>query len=146
MIQSVVLTVGVTAAVIVVLADQRRARITAKLFPYRALGLCGLWAVTAGLWLLGGVGTGRILQFTLPGSFTQTIYFPCTFTTGFTHLSGMTLPRFSGLGREPGWMAMYLAFAFFLLPRVGWRKTSGGCCASSASQGLSPPPALVCSS
>jgi hypothetical protein len=122
-LQSVVLTVGTTAAVIVVLADQRRARITAKFFLILLLGFAASWAVTANLWLLGGVGTGRILQFTLPGSFTQTIYFPCTLTTGYTQLSGMTLPRFSGLGREAGWMAMYLAFAFFLLPRVGWRKT-----------------------
>jgi hypothetical protein len=121
-IQSVVLTVGMTAAVVVVLADQRRALITAKLFLIVLLGFAASWAVTAGLWLVGGVGTGRILQFTLPGSFSQTIYFPCTFTTSVAQLSGMTLPRFSGLGREAGWMAMYLAFAFFLLPRVGWHK------------------------
>jgi hypothetical protein len=121
-IQSVVLTIGVTAAAAVVLADQRRARIAAKLFLGVLLGLAASWVVTAGLWVVGGVETGRILKFTLPGSFAQTVYLPFTFTTGVTHLSGMTLPRFSGLGREAGWMAMYLAFAFFLLPRVGWRK------------------------
>jgi hypothetical protein len=121
-IQSVALTVGTTAAVVVVLADQRRASITAKLFLILLLGSVASWAVTAGVWLVGGVGTGRILQFTLPGSFSQTIYFPCTVTTSVAQLSGMTLPRFSGLGREAGWMAMYLAFAFFLLPRVGWLK------------------------
>jgi hypothetical protein len=121
-IQSVVLTVGVTAAAAVVLADQRRAHFFAKLLLAMLLGLTASWVITAGLWAVGGIGTGRILQFRLPGSFSQALYFPMTFTTSVIDVLGMTLPRFSGLGREPGWMGMYLAFAFFLLPRVGWHK------------------------
>jgi hypothetical protein len=121
-IQSVVLTVGVTAAAAVVLADQRRARFFAKLFLTVLLGLTASWVITAGLWVVGGIGAGRILQFRLPGSFWQALYFPMTLTTSVIDVLGITLPRFSGLGREPGWMGMYLAFAFFLLPRVGWRK------------------------
>jgi hypothetical protein len=56
-LQSVVPTVGMTAAVVVVLAEQSRARITTELFLIVLLGFTASWAVTAGLWRLGGVGT-----------------------------------------------------------------------------------------
>lgn len=120
--QSVVLTVGVVAAVGMVLADRKRAVVTAKLFIALLLALTVSWVVTAGLWATVGVGSGRLFEFTLAKSFPQTVYAPFTITTGTTGFSGFEFPRFSGIGREPGWMAMYLACAFFILPRLGWTK------------------------
>lgn len=49
---------------------------------------------------------------------TATVYFPLTPTSGVQSVFGFEIPRLTGLGREPGWMAMYAALAWLLWPRV----------------------------
>jgi len=47
---------------------------------------------------------------------TSTIYFPYTPTLSTQDLFGLTVPRFTGIAREPGWMSMFAAAAWFLWP------------------------------
>lgn len=122
-LQSFVVTVFPVAAAALVLAHERRRMIAAKLLALVVLALSASYAVTLAVWLLQGVGTGVVGNTFIGASeLHQPVFFPFTVTLGDVHALGMDLPRLTGIGREPGWMAMYAGFVFFLLPRIGWGK------------------------
>jgi hypothetical protein len=111
------------AAAAVVLADERRRRIVAKLFAAAVLAACLSCVVTLALWLVQGVGSGVVGQTPVGADqLQQPVYFPFTVCFGQLTTGGLTIPRLTGIAREPGWMAMYAAFTFFLLPRIGWGR------------------------
>lgn len=121
--QSLVLTVGVVLALAIVLSDPQRCRIVARGFIALVLLLCASYAVTAAVWVVAGVGALQVgaIEIAPRGlqSVGQPVFFPFTTTAGTQTSGGLTVPRLTGLGREPGWMAMYAAFAYFLLPYSG---------------------------
>lgn len=53
------------------------------------------------------------------GEYTADIHFPISLDVGQIYIPPVNVPRFSGLGREPGWMSMYAAFVWFVWPLVG---------------------------
>ncbi|ANP71441.1 hypothetical protein [Cryobacterium arcticum] len=113
-------------ALAVVLTDQERRIMVARLFALVILLVAGSYAVTLGIWLVAGFGTSQVGEIVV-GSWTlpQPVYFPFTITgTSSLQVFGFSVPRLSGIGREPGWMAMYAAFVFFLLPKIGWKNWS----------------------
>lgn len=97
----------------VVLSDRDRAVRFGKLFVGITLTLCASAAVTAALWL---TGTSIILFEFFTGQWFAHVLFPFTPSVGSVWLNGAITPRFSGIGREPGWMGMYIALA-----TVAWR-------------------------
>jgi hypothetical protein len=118
-LQGLVLTVGTLGALAVVCRDQRNRLALARGFVLVITALCASYAVTALLWTVLGVGSGQIST-VLIGSTAEPFYFPFTPSQSVQTLFGVQFPRFSGLGREPGWMAMYCAVAYFmadLIPR-----------------------------
>lgn len=106
----------------IVLRDRSRRLTVARGFLFMILATSCSYVLTAGLWLVGGVGSSLLT--TLPvGAFGDlSIYMPLTPTVSSLNVFGQELPRFTGIGREPGWMAMYCVVAFFLLSSV-LRKT-----------------------
>jgi hypothetical protein len=87
--------------------------------------LCATYVVTAAIWAITGVGSGVLVSLhigTAPEL--QPVYLPFTPTLGTQSVSGTVFPRFTGLGREPGWMAMYCAAAYFMTDMVGYRRRS----------------------
>lgn len=107
----ILLAVLLSAAV--VLSDRDRAIRFGRLFVGMVLMLCASAAVTALLWL---AGSSIILFEFFTGQWFAHIFFPFTPSVGSVWLNGAITPRFSGIGREPGWMGMYIAFA-----AVAWR-------------------------
>jgi len=120
--RGVILTVGTLVGCAFVLADPIRRILVAKMF----VALVGLftasYVVSLVLWVTVGVSTIQIGTFdTGVVREAQPLFFPFTTTVGSVLVPGdLTLPRFTGFGREPGWMAMYAAFAYFLAPKIGW--------------------------
>jgi hypothetical protein len=53
------------------------------------------------------------------GQYLALVHFPLTVDVGQILLGGTNVERFAGLGREPGWMAMWAAIAWFVWPLVG---------------------------
>ena len=80
------------------------------------------YVVTLAIWLIAGVGAGQIG--TIPGGYGLDIplYFPFTPTMSTQQVLGIVVPRFTGFGREPGWMAMYAGVGFLLYPLTGWKR------------------------
>lgn len=124
LVQSLVLTVATVWAAAVVLADRARAVQVGKLFSLLVVLCCASYLVTLGLWRVGGVGTGLVSFMPVGDLDPQPVYFPFTTTAGVQGSVPIfdTLPRFVGIAREPGWMAMLVAFTYFLLPRIGWSR------------------------
>ncbi|KQR05987.1 hypothetical protein ASF74_00910 [Arthrobacter sp. Leaf145] len=110
-------------AVLLIVGDRDRRDFLVKGFIVAVIAVSGSYAVTVALWVIIGVGNGS-LGTMLVGSWPdpQPVYFPFTTTVATQPIFGLAVPRFVGFGREPGWMAMYGAVAFFLLPLVGWRN------------------------
>jgi hypothetical protein len=122
-LQGTVLTVGAVLAVVVVCADPRQRLAVGRAFVLVVVGLSASYAVTALVWAVAGVGTGQVGAIpvgSIPGN--QPVFFPFTPTQGTQLVLGTDFPRFTGLGREPGWMAMYCAVAWFTTDMVGWRS------------------------
>jgi hypothetical protein len=115
--------VGVVIAVSVVVADPARRRVVAWGFVSLVLIQCASFAVTLIIW--GVTGTGTALIALIPATdhtFDSSVYFPGTVTTATQAIFGLTFPRFDGIGREPGWMAMWCSFTYFLIPRLTKRR------------------------
>ena len=113
MYMSALLTIGTVAAAIVVLRDGERRQLAARWFVGLVVAACLSYAATVSLWLLTSPGTGRLM---VVGQ--GELYFPATPTLGSVNVAGVALPRFTGLGREPGWMGMYAGFAYLLAEKV----------------------------
>lgn len=122
-VQGLVLTVGAVLAVVVVCADPRARLAVGRVFVGVVALLCASYVVTALVWTVAGIGSGAVAS--IPVGATpepQPVYFPVTPTLGTQGILGTAFPRFTGLGREPGWMAMYCAAAYFMADMVGWRS------------------------
>lgn len=120
-----VLTVGGAAAAFLVLREPSRARLTARLAVFLLCVVAASYLATVVLWLLQGPGTGAIG--TLPlgsGSNRGQVFAPFTVTLGETELAGQSLPRLTGIGREPGIMGLYFAAGYFLArpAGLGWKS------------------------
>lgn len=111
------LTLGVVASAVVVLRDPHRARLATRWFVLLVVAACASYATTALLWAASGPGAALLGSFDV-----RQIFAPFTPTLGTVHIAGLTLPRFSGLGREPGWMGMYIGVAYLLAGRVAVRS------------------------
>jgi hypothetical protein len=122
-LQGTALTVGGVVAVVVVCADPRARLAVGRAFVLVIAVLCASYVVTALLWAVAGIGTGAVVS--IPAGTSpdlEPVFFPFTPTLGTQAVLGLELPRFTGLGREPGWMAMYCAVAYFMTDMVGWRS------------------------
>jgi hypothetical protein len=106
-------------AVLVTVANPARALVLAKLFAGLVILVCGSYAVTLLIWLATDFGGAQVKAIAV-GSWPtpQPVYFPFTTTVSQAQFLGITIPRFTGIGREPGWMALYCIFAFFLVRRI----------------------------
>lgn len=125
-LKGITLALVTLSGVVVVLAQEDRRVLVGKLFVLVIVALSVSYIVTLAVWAVLGVGAGRLGEiFTGAGFRPWPFYFPFTPTIGIRALPfDITLPRFTGLGREPGWMAMYAAFTYFIAPRLGWRHWS----------------------
>jgi hypothetical protein len=122
-VQGLALTAGGVGAVAVVCGQEASRRMLARAFVVVIAVLCATYVVTAAIWAVTGVGSGVLVSLhigTAPEL--QPVYFPFTPTLGTQSVSGTVFPRFTGLGREPGWMAMYCAAAYFMTDMVGYRS------------------------
>jgi hypothetical protein len=121
--QGLVLTAGAVAAIAVICRQEAGRLALARAFVVVIVVLCASYVVTALIWTVTGIGNGVLI--TLPiGTAPEPnpIYLPFTPTLGSQSVFGIVYPRFTGLGREPGWMAMYCAAAYFLTDVVGFRS------------------------
>lgn len=122
-VQNLAITGGTLIAVIVVCRNVHIRLALARAFVLIIFLLSASYVVTALMWAVGGIGSGAYGAFTVPGGLgPQTVYFPATITSSSHSLFGAELPRLCGLGREPGWMAMYCAAAYFMSGLVGMRS------------------------
>jgi len=122
-IQSAALMLGTLVLASIVLADANRAKLVGRLFIILIAALSVSYLVTLAVWAVGGVGSGQVALIPVgswPG--VHPVYFPFSSTLSQSNIGGLVIPRFVGIGREPGWMALYGAVAFFLAPAVGWRS------------------------
>lgn len=121
-IQGTFLTVGSVLALIVICRDPRSRLAVGRAFVLVIAALCASFVVTAALWALAGVGFGAVAAIPIGTLPPQPLYFPFTPTESVQTVLGTEFPRFTGLGREPGWMAMYCAIAYFMADMVGLRS------------------------
>jgi hypothetical protein len=122
LVQDIVLTGGTLICVIVVTRQPLRRRAVCQGFVLVIALLSMSYVVTAAYWGVAGIGSGRFATFPVGGLGPQPVYPPFTVTESTQTVLGHTFPRFTGLGREPGWMALYCAVAYFLCPMVGFRS------------------------
>lgn len=110
-------------SVVFVVGEKKRRDYLIKGFIFAVLLVSSSYVVTAAFWAAFGVGSGVVGHMFI-GNWPapQPVYFPFTTTVASQPVLGMILPRFVGFAREPGWMAMYSAVAFFLMPLAGWHR------------------------
>lgn len=118
-IQGLFLTVGSVLALLVVCRDPRSRLAIGRGFVIVIAALCVSFVVTALLWTVTGVGAGTVAAIPIGTIPAQPVYFPFTPTESVQTVFGTEFPRFTGLGREPGWMAMYCGIAYFMADMVG---------------------------
>lgn len=118
-LQGLALTVLSLAAFAVVCRDPRTRLAIGRGFVLLVAGLCASYVVTALFWAVAGVGNGQIATIVYDTFGPQPVYFPFTPTVATQAVFGIELPRFAGIGREAGWMAMYCVIAYFLTEMVG---------------------------
>lgn len=118
--QGGVVTFLIVSAAVVVVSERRSAAIVAKGFVVLVV-VCSLsYAVSLVAWLVVGVGSVELGSIAVSGrNELQPVYVPFTTTVSSLSPFGQPIPRFTGIGREPGWMAMYCVMCFFLAPRIG---------------------------
>lgn len=121
-IQGLFLTVGSVLALLVVCRDPRSRIAIGRGFDIVIAALCASFVVTALLWTVAGVGAGTVAAIPIGTIPAQPVYFPFTPTESVQTVFGTEFPRFTGLGREPGWMAMYCGIAYFMADMVGLRS------------------------
>lgn len=118
-----VLTAGFVGPV---LADAERRRLIARGFVGLVMAICGSYVVTLGAWLIAGSGSVEMMSFQMsPTGGMATVHFPFTVTYGAQNIGGVTLPRLTGMGREPGWMSLYAGLAFLIWRRVSRTRPMG---------------------
>jgi len=121
--QDLAITGGTLIAVIVVCGNVQIRLALGRAFVLLIFLLSASYVVTVLMWAIGGIGSGAYYVFSVPGGIgPQTVYFPVTITSSSHSLFGAQLPRFCGIGREPGWIGMYCAAAYFMAGLVGIRS------------------------
>ncbi len=118
--QGMIITGGGVVAVVIVCQEPANRLALARAFVVIIAVLSASYVVTALVWAATGVGNGVLISLpigTAPG--VQPVYLPFTPSLGEQAVFGTVFPRFTGLGREPGWMAMYCAVAYFMTDMVG---------------------------
>lgn len=122
-VASVVGTVSILVAVSAfayVLADPVRAMLFVRGLLLIIAVMCASSVVTLVMVLVGA--PWAMFVFPITPEVSATTYFPFTVTSGAQFVFGVEIPRLTGLGREPGWMAMYGAVAWLLWPRIFGRR------------------------
>jgi hypothetical protein len=117
--QDLVLTGGTLVAVVVAAQDVVTRRLLARGFVLLLAVLCASYLVTVLIWVVAGVGSAEITAVPVGDLDPQPVYFPFTISYADQAILGTDVPRFTGIGRESGWMAMYCAAGFFLAGTVG---------------------------
>lgn len=118
----------VIAALWVVLKSPGRRILVARVFVAVLLALSASYVATVLYWAVRGQGTGLIGSppwgYRTPSGQQSgvNLYFPFTPTSGAQSFGGLILPRFLGLGREPGIHAAYSLWALMMLRRLGWNR------------------------
>lgn len=120
--QGIFLTVGSLVALEIVCKDPHTGRAVGRGVVIMTTGFCASYGITILVWAATGVGSGQILTMPVGSWGLQPVYLPFTATVSFQPVFGLVVPRFTGLGREPGWMAMYCAAAFFLADMLKMRS------------------------
>lgn len=113
----------VVASVLAFLSRRANWVIAVRFFVGLTVVFCLSYCVTLGLWGVAGFSAGQVA--TVPGAFLGedvAVIFPFTPVISQLQVFGVTVPRFTGFGREPGWMAMYAGTAFLLFPYTGWKN------------------------
>jgi hypothetical protein len=113
-----VLAVVAIGSVVIVARDHNRALALARIFVGLLIALCASYVVTVALWSITGAGSLQIGRIPVGDFDLQPLYFPLTTSASNLQIAGITLPRFTGLGREPGWMALYCTVAYFAMPAL----------------------------
>jgi hypothetical protein len=116
---------AVLLAAVVVLREDRRRLIALRGLIGVLLASCISFVITYLLWRVNGYGTSLIAR--LPSTYksvvgTTSVFFPFTATSSSYTFGSTVIPRFLGIGREPGVGAAILGWAFFMVPRIGWRR------------------------
>lgn len=111
----------VLVAVGFLISDYARAKLFTRLLVVVLAALSASSVVTA-LLATGGIVV-EVGSFPL-GTVTGRLLFPFTPTYATQTAFDVVFPRFIGLGREAGWMGMYGAAAFFLVPRAFKRRSA----------------------
>jgi hypothetical protein len=120
---------AVVAASCIVLRDPARRHAIARTLVAVVVAACVSFAATALVWMARGVGSGQVGQ--IPASYrplegrgdTLTpMLFPFTTVASGAEYFGVFIPRFLGLGREPGVMACLIVWAVFMATRLGFRR------------------------
>lgn len=120
-LQGLILTCGALAAFLVVCQNPRRRLVVGRAVVLVLVVLSASWVVTFAIWAVAGPGSGAIGAIPIRG-YPEPLYFPFTPSQSTYAVLGTDYPRFTGLGREPGWMAMYCAMAYFMTDMVGLRS------------------------
>lgn len=118
-----VLMVLALASICIVCARPYFARDVLRAFVATCIVFCVSYILTVFFWLLGGIGYGMLGYVPAAGYGNPVpLYFPFTPTASSQQVFGLTVPRFVGFGREPGWMAFWASAAFVLYKFTGWRR------------------------
>lgn len=126
MLQGIVTTGLTVLAAALVLVDARRRVLFARGFVWLVLIACSSYVVTLIAWLVMGIGSLKLGTLVLSTEVNSAgLYFPFTPTSGTVNVNATTFQRFTGFGREPGWMSMYAGTAFLLWPKVGKPRLLG---------------------
>lgn len=125
--QGAVTTIGAVLAFGIVLADRSALRTFGRGFVGLVIAVCGSYTVSLAIWIVAGSSTTQLVSFPISDNgWTATLHVPFTITTGIQSLGFISLPRLTGVGREPGWFAMMIAIVWFIWPAVG-RPRFVGC-------------------
>lgn len=125
-VQGVITTAITVAAVGVVIADPKRRRIIGLGFVWIMVALCASYVVTLVVGVVLGFDRLAIGTFDIgKAGWVGTLYLPFTPSVGYQGFGGIIFPRFTGLGREPGWMSMFAGVAILLWSKVGRIKYLG---------------------
>lgn len=124
--QGAVTTIGAVLAFGVVLADRTALRTFGRGFVGLVIAVCGSYAASLLIWIVAGTSITTLVSFPISNDgWTATVHLPFTITTGIQSLGFISLPRLTGIGREPGWFAMMIAIVWFLWPTVGRPRVIG---------------------
>jgi hypothetical protein len=113
----------VLVAALIVLRDPVRWRLAARWAAIAVTVACSSYVVTLGCWL--ALGSGSMLIGPIPASYPDwsvNLYAPFTPATSGGFIGNVYIPRFLGLGREPGVMAALVAWSVFTANQLGFRR------------------------